>query len=83
MATASKRTGAWAHSSIGCCLTHVRTKPAPRWQRNAALEAAFNTLGQKAMLDLMTNADVMASIIQLGAYVDQQRFNGLAATPTP
>jgi len=48
--------------------------------RDAALDAAFGTLGEKAMTDLMANTDVLASVIQLGAYVDAQRFEAL---PTP
>jgi hypothetical protein len=48
--------------------------------RDAALDAAFGTLGEKAMTDLMGNTDVLASVIQLGAYVDTQRFDALATT---
>jgi len=50
--------------------------------RDAALEAAFNMFGQRAMTDLMGNPDVMASVIQLGAYVDQQRLNALTPPAT-
>ena len=46
--------------------------------REAALDATFGTLGEKAMNDLMGNADVLASVIQLGAYVDTQRFEALS-----
>jgi hypothetical protein len=45
--------------------------------RDAAIDAAFSTLGEKAMTDLMGNADVLASVIQLGAYVDTERFDAL------
>jgi hypothetical protein len=48
---------------------------------DAAFHAAFGTLGEKAMADLMGNTDVLASIIQLGAYVDRDRLSALAATP--
>lgn len=51
--------------------------------QEAALDAAFNTVGEKAMTDLMGNADVMASVMQLGAYIDHQRFNALTTAPTP
>lgn len=47
--------------------------------QDAALEAAFGTLGEKAMTDLMGNADVLASVIQLGAYVDRERLTALSA----
>lgn len=46
----------------------------------AAVEAVFGTLGEKAMTDLMGNSDVMASVIQLGAYIDRTRFEALMAT---
>ncbi len=49
--------------------------------REAALEAAFSTLGERGMTDLMGNPDVLASVIQLGAYVDQQRLNALGSAP--
>lgn len=47
----------------------------------AAFEATFSALGEKAMTDLMSNADVMASIIQLGAYTDLDRLRSLPAAP--
>jgi hypothetical protein len=51
--------------------------------QEAALGAAFNTLGERAMTDLMTNPDVMASVVQLGAYVDQEQFGALTANAAP
>jgi hypothetical protein len=35
------------------------------------------------MTDLMTNPDVMASVVQLGAYVDQEQFGALTANAAP
>jgi hypothetical protein len=46
--------------------------------REAAVNVVFGTLGEKAMTDLMGNPDVLASVIQLGAYVDRARFEALA-----
>ena len=47
--------------------------------QEGALDAAFGALGEKAMTDLMANQDVLASVVQLGAYIDSERFNALAA----
>jgi hypothetical protein len=49
--------------------------------QEAALNAAFGTLGEKVMTDLTGNADVLASVIQLGAYVDRDRLSALSAAP--
>lgn len=45
--------------------------------QEAALDVVFGTLGEKAMMDLMSNRDVLASVVQLGAYVDINRLNAL------
>lgn len=84
-ARVSDADGLDANRSMGALINRLLFETCPDETRGAieaqgqqqALNAAFNTLGEKAMTDLMTNADVMASIIQLGAYVDQQRFNAL------
>lgn len=49
--------------------------------QSAALDVVFGTLGEKAMTDLMSDRDVLASVIQLGAYVDVQRLNAISTTP--
>ncbi len=49
--------------------------------QDAALEVVFGTLGEKAMTDLMTDRDVLASVVQLGAYVDVQRLNAISTSP--
>lgn len=46
-----------------------------------AFQTAFGTLGEEAMGDLMTNPDVMASIVQLGAYLDTNRLATLMTAP--
>jgi len=47
--------------------------------QETALDAVFGTLGEKAMMDLMGNSEVLASVIQLGAFVDVQRLNEIGA----
>lgn len=59
------------------CSAETRAAIATHGQE-AALEAVFSTLGETAMTHLMGNRDVLASVIQLGAYVDQERFIALA-----
>ncbi|MGQ0531260.1 MAG: hypothetical protein ACT4OF_01040 [Caulobacteraceae bacterium] len=49
--------------------------------REEALAAAFGALGEQAMTELMGNPDVLASVIQLGAYVDRERLEALGTTP--
>ena len=60
------------------CSTEARASVQAAGQE-ATLNAAFGTLGEKAMTDLMGNSDVLATVIQLGAYVDRERFDALSA----
>jgi len=43
-----------------------------------AINVAFGTLGEAAMAHLMNDPDVLASVIQLGAYVDRERLTTLS-----
>jgi len=40
-----------------------------------AIQAAFATVGQLAMQELMSNADVRATMLAFQKYVDQQKMN--------
>lgn len=53
------------------------TRAAFRSDGEHAIEAPFGTLGETAMTDIMGNADVNAGVLQMGAYIDQQRLNAL------
>lgn len=74
---ANRRMGALVNRLLfDTCAAEARTAFQSAGQE-AALEATFGTLGEKAMTDLMGNPDVLASVIQLGAYVDQNRLEAL------
>lgn len=74
---ANRRMGALLNRLLfDACATEARAAFQSAGQQ-AALEATFGTLGEKAMTDLMGNRDVLASVIQLGAYVDQNRLEAL------
>jgi len=59
------------------CATEARAAVAA-FGMEATFQIAFSTLGETAMAHLMNNPDVLASVMQLGAYVDRDRLVALA-----
>jgi len=55
----------------------AETRAAFREGGMEAVYSSFGALGEHAMGALMQNPDVEAAVIQVGAYVDEQRLNAL------
>ena len=64
----------------------AETIAALKYEGSSAIEGSFNTLGQVAMRDLISNPEVAKSFEKLGSYIDAAKFEALgkdAGMPAP
>jgi hypothetical protein len=55
----------------------AQTKAAIASEGNTGLYAAFKSLGEVAMRELMTNPDVTSSVMAYAKYVDQKKLESV------
>lgn len=64
------------------CRIQMQTLTAADADASASMKLAFSHLGQVAMLELMTNKDVDASVSQFGDFLDEKELSSVLGKKT-
>jgi|SRR5882672_10802892 len=86
LASISQEAGDKTSRAMGALVTRLLTESCPkevqavaRGEGSQAMKRAFETLGQLAMLELTSNAEVAASVAGFERYVDKAKLNAVFA----